>query len=81
MPVLEMFVWFLTLLEVLLFVEALALLLDTGFSGLFVLSSAVLSLVLMIVSVECLEEALVLSLVLFLLALTSTLLDLVEVFD
>ena len=78
---LEMFVWFLTLLEVLLFVETLPLVLDPLFSVLFVLSSAVLSLVLVIVSVECLEEALVLSLVLFLLALTSTLLDLVEVID
>ena len=81
MAVLEMLVWFLTLLEYLLFVEALALVLDTWFSVLFVLPSADLSLVLLIVSVECLEEALVLSLVLFLLSLTSTLLYLVEVFD
>ena len=78
---LETFVWFLTLLEVLLFVETLALVLATWFSVLFVLTSAVLSIVLMIVSVECLEEALLPSLVLFLLVLTSTLLDLVEVFD
>ena len=81
MAVLETFVWFLTLLEVLLFVETLALVLATWFSVLFVLTSVVLSIVLIIFSVECLEEALLPSLVLFLLVLTSTLLDLVEVFD
>ena len=48
MAVLETFVWFLTLLEVLLFVETLALVLATWFSVLFVLTSVVLSIVLII---------------------------------
>lgn len=86
MAVLETCVWFLTLLEVLLFVETLALVLATWFSLLFVLTStlfefvAIFFLVLMIVSVVFSEEALVLSLVSISLVFTSTLLDLVDAF-